>query len=583
MYIHPRPDFERSDIKLLDGLWLCEFDDYNQYSIEEMFDTSSYKKRILVPYPYQSKRSGIGDESFHDVVWYLKDFSLSNKMLGERIFLNFGAVDYFSEIWLNHKRIGVHKGGFDSFRFDITDFVEKNNRLVVRVTDTHGDQPKGKQDSNLHPKGCRYMRVTGIWQPVWIEKVGKSYIEWFKFIPRLEGRVNIKVKIGGELLNRMLKAEVFYYEGEVGHVSSEVKNEILDIDIRLEEMHPWTLDDPDIYNVILRIENNGEIEDVVKGYFGLREISLKERKMFLNNEPLYFQAVLDQGFYPDGIYVPNSPEDFLKDLKAVKELGFNGVRAHQKPPDPRYLYFADRLGVVVWEEMGDWGMNINKNNIEDFIVQWKNIVHRDFNHPSVIAWVPFNERNEAYDDKNKQDLIAWVYSETKKIDPTRPVIDTSGYSHVVTDILDIHDYRNTTKLTGQQYKELWMKYRKGDREMPASGHLMSKVFKYKEQPIMISEFGGWGVEGQKPILNRPKIAYIVLYSEFDLERKYKDIVLAMSEISEIAGYCYTQLYDVEGELNGFLTYDRKWKVDPKNIRKVNILAYKKWLENIKKS
>ena len=226
-------------------------------------------------------------------------------------------------------------------------------------------------------------------------------------------------------------------------------------------------------------------------------------------------------------------------------------------------------------------MEINKKNIEDFIVQWRNIVNRDFNHPSIIAWVPFNERNDLYEDKVKQELVLCVYKETKNIDPTRLVIDTSGYSHVATDILDIHDYRDTTKLTGLQYKKLWDEYRKGTSEIPASGHLMSKAFNYDGQPIIISEFGGWGIEGQKPILNRPKIAYMVLPSPFDVERKYRDIVLAIAEVSEIAGYCYTQLYDVEGELNGFLTYDRKWKVDPVNIQKVNVLAYKKWLENLK--
>ena len=579
--IIPRPDFERSEIRLLDGLWYFEFDDYNQYTIEEMNDISSYTKKILVPYPYQSKKSGIGDESFHDIVWYMKDFYVSDKTLNGNVFLNFGAVDYFSEIWLNGKKLGEHKGGYDSFKFEVSKFLKRNNRLVIRVVDKHEDQPRGKQDSNFHPSGCRYMRVTGIWQPVWIEKAGIGYIEWFKVFPKINGTIRIQVKMGGKLDGSKLIVEVFFYEGSVGYKSVEVNNSFLDFEMELEEIHLWSVDDPDIYTLTLRIENSGEIEDVVKGYFGLREISVRNGNIFLNNKPLYFQAVLDQGFYPNGIYVPDTPEDFLKDLKAVKDLGFNGVRAHQKPPDPRYLYFADRLGVVIWEEMGDWGMEINKKNIEDFIVQWRNIVNRDFNHPSIIAWVPFNERNDLYEDKVKQELVLCVYKETKNIDPTRLVIDTSGYSHVATDILDIHDYRDTTKLTGLQYKKLWDEYRKGTSEIPASGHLMSKAFNYDGQPIIISEFGGWGIEGQKPILNRPKIAYMVLPSPFDVERKYRDIVLAIAEVSEIAGYCYTQLYDVEGELNGFLTYDRKWKVDPVNIQKVNVLAYKKWLENLK--
>jgi len=581
MKLYPRPDFERFDSLILDGYWKFQFDDYEQYTIEEMSDPSAYEKKILVPYPYQSRKSGIHDETFHDVVWYLNEFIVPKGFLEKRTLLKFGAVDYYSEVWLNDVKIGSHKGGYDPFYFDVTNVLKEKNVLVVRVVDKHGDQPRGKQDSNPHPRGCRYMRVTGIWQPVWLEKVGDLYIENIRVYPRLSGEIEIGIEMNDVKPDARIFIDAYFYEGEVGSYSGPIETKNLNIKLNLDEIHAWDTEDPDIYSLMVRVENKEEVEDTVKSYFGLREIKVSDGKIFLNGEPLYFQAVLEQGYYPDGIYTPNTLEDFLNDLNAVKEMGFNGVRAHQKPPDPRYLYFADRLGVLVWDEMGDWGMTLTDENIKDFLVQWKNIVIRDFNHPSIVAWVPFNERDDAYNDPQKQKLLALVYEETKKLDPTRPIVDTSGYSHVKTDILDIHDYKDT-RLTGRRFKKLWDEYKAGKREMPASGHLMSTAFEYQKQPIIISEFGGWGIEGQEPIVKRPEWAYMLLSDKFDLERKYRDIVLAMADVPEIVGYCYTQLYDVEGELNGFLTYDRKWKVDPSKIKEANIEAYKRWLKNEKK-
>lgn len=577
--MHPRPDFRRDLWLDLCGRWKFQFDDYEELKPEDMQDESAYELDILVPYPFQSKLSGVHDESHHDVVWYFREFKIPRKFTEKRVILKFGAVDYKTEVWLNGRFLGRHIGGYDPFSFEITDAVRDNNSLVLRIIDRHEDQPRGKQDRRLYPRGATYMRVTGIWQPVWLEFAGSGYIEEFKISPSIKGDVKVDVKLKGEVKGGEIKVQVLYYGAEVGYSTTRVKSESLSLRFKLDEVHLWTPEEPELYDIKLELIEAEEVQDRVFGYFGIREIAARDGRIVLNGKPIFLQMVLEQGYYPDGIYTPRDPGQFRKDLEAVKELGFNGVRAHQKPPDPRYLYYADKLGVLVWEEMGDWGMTLNEKNLKVFLQQWRNIIIRDYNHPCIIAWVPFNERSEPLRKPFARRFIKIVYDETKRLDPTRLVIDSSGWVHVKTDIFDIHDYSHT-RLTGSTYLRLWKEYEKGCAHLPADGPVKRIPEDLKDKPIVISEFGGWGVKGQKPIVNRPAWAYLILEDSFEIERKYRDIVIAMANTGIVAGYCYTQLYDIEGELDGFLTYDRKWKVDPKNIREANKLARSIWLNKL---
>jgi len=585
---HPRPDFRRTPFVDLTGVWKFKFDNEKaDIASIKIFEHSDMD--IKVPYPYQSELSGIGTEDEHDVVWYGRTFTVSSNDLDKykTWLLKFGAVDYETQIWLNGKLVGSHIGGYDSFSFDVSSIISKQNELIIKVIDRHLDQPRGKQaEHGTTPKDIIYTRVTGIWQPVWIEPIaGKTYIDKFFLRTTLDGTLSIKAFIKGDITGPLtLDVSITHGAARVNDFSFEVKNNTLEATESLDDVYLWSPDEPNLYDITLTLKKENTVLDEVKSYFGIREVRIKDDKILLNNKPIYLELVLDQGYYPEGIYTPKCVTDFLKDLQAVQQLGFNGVRAHQKPPDPRYLYVADSLGILVWEEMADWGMSLTKKNLQTFLEQWKNIILRDFNHPSIITWVPLNERDEPSESAEAKEFVESVYDETKKIDPTRPVVDTSGWTHVKTDIFDVHDYIFSMH-TGNAYKEIllssedlwWPSEEESDSEtVDPNSFDFALPGAYKHQPLVISEFGGWGIEGQKPIVKREVYAYAKVPDSFRLAMKYLDIVTAIATARNYCGFCYTQLYDVEGELNGLMTYDRKWKVDPEKIRAANKKALAIW-------
>ena len=563
---YPRPDFRRDEWLNLNGFWDFKFDDYDLGEKEGWFlDKVVFDKKILVPFPYQSKLSGIYDESFHDIVWYRKEFSIPEKWNGKRVLLHFGAVDYKTKVWLNGRLLGSHTGGYTPFSFDITDYLKENNLLFLRVFDPHGDQPRGKQDSRLHPRGARYMRITGIWQTVWMETVGDTYLTSVRIVPDLdEAKVKILASLKGETKGCKLLATVYFAGNEEANAEEEIDKGLTQLEITLPYVNPWSPETPDIYDIEFKVSRNGEVIDVVRSYFGMRKISVKGDKILLNNEPYYLKMALDQGYYPDGLYTAPSDDDLRRDVEAAKLLGFNGVRKHQLASDPRYLYWCDKLGLLVWEEMADWGMPLKMKDI--FWEEWKRVIERDFNHPCIVVWVPFNERWEAYEDKECQEILVEIYRKTKALDPTRLVIDTSGFAHTETDIVDTHEYRWKR---GYDFRKEWRMPH--ERKEPMRGYRppLAKGFKYKGQPIVISEWGGWGIEKFNPIVNRPKWAYHMVPDEYAFISLYRDVVGAIMEEKAICGFCYTQLYDVEGEVNGFLTYDRKWKIPPEKIAEIH--------------
>ena len=565
---HPRPDFYREDWLNLNGCWDFSFDDH-ELGEEEGWHLGKveFDKRIVVPFPFQSRLSGIHDESFHDVVWYKRSFTIQEEWIGKRILLHFGAVDYESKVWLNGYYLGSNVGGYAPFKFDITRYLrEGENLLVLRVLDRHGDQPRGKQDSRLHPMGVHYMRVTGIWQTVWLEAVGEAYINSVRFIPDIDNEiVEISASLAGESEGCNLKATIYF----AGVEEAEAKGLVVDGEAHLRVSIPymklWSPETPDLYDVELVVSKDGEVLDRVWSYFGMRKISVKGNRILLNNEPYYLKMALDQGYYPDGLYTAPSDSDLRRDVEAAKRLGLNGVRKHQLAADPRYLYWCDKLGLLVWGEMGDWGMPLSM--FERFWSEWRRIIVRDFNHPSIIVWVPFNERAEARRDKENQRALIEIYRRTKALDPTRLVIDTSGYAHTETDIVDIHQYR---WLKGREWIERWSKPWMEGKIPDECLHSFAEGFKYEGQPIVISEWGGWSIEGFKPIVDRPLTSYHRVRDEFSFISLYRDIVKVLMNEPSICGFCYTQLYDVEGEVNGFLTYDRKWKIPPEEIAKINM-------------
>jgi len=568
----PRPDFRRDPWGNLNGEWDFTFDDYDLGEKGEWFERGkgeAFKLKITVPFPYQSRLSGIGDEDFHDVVWYRREFDLPESFAGRRVLLRFGAVDYEAKVWLNGGFLGVHRGGYAPFSFDVTGLIRPSgNILVLRAYDPHGDQPRGKQDSARYPRGCRYMRVTGIWQTVWLEAVGDPYVTSYRVIPDISSaKASISVEICGDASGCDLDVRISFASSEIAGTGGPLGDGRATVELPVPNMKLWSPDRPDLYTVDMKVIKGGAVQDHVRGYFGMREISIDGNKILLNGEPCYLRMALDQGYYPDGLYAAPTDAALRFDVEAAKRLGLNGVRKHQIAPDPRYLYWCDKLGLMVWGEMGDWGMTL-PGKLEPFWEEWREIIVRDFNHPSIIAWTPFNERRDAHEDPSCQEVIVGIYRRTKELDPTRPVVDNSGYEHTETDIADIHDY--TARGGGHTFSELWGEYHRSGGE-PPSPHvpLMAKGFSYRGQPIVISEYGGWGVKGMGPIVDRPYMAYHTVEDEFEFISVYRDVTEAIMREPDVCGFCYTQLYDVEGEVNGYLTYDRRWKVNPDVIAEIN--------------
>ena len=587
---YPRPDFRRKIFVDLCGRWLFFFDDEERYDlVDEIFDL--FDLEIEVPFPYQSELSGIGSEEEHNVVWYLKRFKVGSSDLDRfKVFLlNFGAVDYYTKVWVNGNFVGEHVGGYTPFKFDISRFlIEGENELVLRVEDRHRDQPRGKQaESGKEPRGIIYTRVTGIWQPVWLEYIrGDMYIDRVLVKPGLDGRVSLSVALGGRIVdNAKLRIDVEFLGSDVASKKVRVDGDEVRVSFDLDEVYTWSPEEPYLYDLKVSL-TKGDVLDSVETYFGIRSIESKGGKVLLNGRPVFLKMVLDQGYYYEGIYTPPTPARFLDDLRCLKEMGFNGIRAHQKPPDPRYLYIADCLGLLIWDEMADWGMSLKPENLDVFWSQWRDVVLRDYNHPSVIAWVPFNERAEAGRSRDAREFIREIYVRTKKLDDSRFVVDNSGFTHVVTDILDVHDYVYSLE-TGKTYlkllleKSFWEPILSGSVPISDFGLKISVEGAYHGQPVVISEFGGWGIEGQKPIIDRDKWVYRSVRDSFELEMKYRDAVLAMARCGRVSGFCYTQFYDVEGELNGLLTYDRIPKVRFECIREANKEAERLYFSSVK--
>ena len=564
---HPRPDLMRDLWLNLNGVWDFTFDDYEIGDHHGYYyEDASYKMKINVPFVFESPLSGIDDQTAHPCIWYKRNFKISSKLRdGKRIFINFGAVDYKAIVWLNGVKLGEHKGGYSSFSFEITNLLKEKNCVVVKVIDRTGDQPRGKQYHGAHPRGCRYTRVTGIWQTVWIEARGKTYIKNYKVYPTDHDKVMVKVSVRGPTEGIRLRAEAFYAGWDAGTVDVDVKNHEIVFELPLRIVRLWWPEDPNLYRFKISLFKEDELIDEIHGLFGLRRIVAKNGWFKINGKKYYLKMVLDQGYWPNGLYTAPSDNDIRRDVEAVKELGFNGVRAHQKPRDPRYLYWCDKIGVLVWEESADWGMPLTSEWIEPFWSEWRSIIERDFNHPCIIAWTCFNERSNR-ESPYASRFIKTIYERTKDTDPTRPVLDNSGWFHVATDIADVHAYVNILKLP-----EKWRAFIDGDWKAILHEPWFEDYGELRDQPRIISEIGGWGIKKYlKPLMERPPFYYDTpVEDEFEFISRYRELIRVLKQLNDVAGFCYTQLYDIEGEVNGFLTYDRRWKIKPEIIASIN--------------
>jgi beta-galactosidase/beta-glucuronidase len=570
---YPRPDLMRSDWQTLNGPWEFEFDDTNRGLTEHWYAGSKrFTRTIQVPYCFQSQASGIGDTSFHDVVWYRRTVQIPEGWRSRRVMLHFGAVDYEATVWVNGDQAGSHRGGHVGFSMDISSQLKPGaNVITVRAWDPSIDKtlPRGKQYWKPQSEGIWYTQTTGIWQPVWIEPVDAVHVKQLRITPDVDhSEVSIEVLLSQGKPDLELRVDVRL--GEKNQAASGVscqKSRCTTI-LRLEGQQLWSPEKPALYDLGLQLLESGKELDKVSSYFGQRKVSVHDRKVYLNNRPYYLKLVLDQGYWPETLLTPPSEEAIQYDIKMTKAFGFNGARKHQKVEDPRWLYWADRMGLLVWGEMAN-AQDFSQEYVARFTEEWQQVLVRDYNHPCIITWVPINESwgvPQILTNPEQQAHARAMYHLIHSLDQTRLVVDNDGWEHTeATDLMTLHDYSRAGPDLAARYKGLESdpnRIPRSSREVLAFGS------RYDGTPIVMSEFGGIAYRQGAPALkNEWGYSGIESSKEAMLDR-LNGLVNALMGNSAFAGFCYTQLTDVEQEINGLLTYQRRPKAEPAEFAKI---------------
>lgn len=584
---YPRPQFERADWICLNGEWTCEFD-FGHSGLERGWPSSQgFSKRIIVPFCPESELSGIGYKDFIEDFWYQRFIDIPASWGDRHVRLNFGAVYYEAEVFIDGHFATRHIGGTSSFSTDITSLVSPGNRhsLVVHVKSNLRSmlQAAGKQSLHYGSYSCDYTRTTGIWQSVWMEPVAA------------EGLVDVQMQPDIDQKQIVIRPRFFSENGGWLQVAVKEGNRVVArqkvkasnssmVVLPLKNMKTWSPEEPFLYDVELTVTNrDGQPIDQVKSYVGVRKVHFEGNRIYLNNQPFYQRLVLDQGFYPDGIWTAPSDEALRHDIELSMQAGFNGARLHQKVFEERFHYWADRLGYLTWGEASSWGMDCNEvETARNFLAEWGEIVARDRNHPSIITWTPLNEEWNP-DRREYPRLVENLYALTKQLDPTRPFHDSSGGVHAKTDIWTAHTYeQDPDKLRDQIINGGRMmetprgiidNYR-GNFGFNGAAYTSAYTFPdyHHDMPYLIDEFGGikWnpsqqlsGSQTESWGYGEPPRSLEEFYTRLEHQ---VEVLLSLSE--QVWGYCYTQLTDVEQEQNGIYYYDRKSKFDMKRINAI---------------
>ncbi len=578
---YPRPQFARAAWDNLNGLWDFAFDDQNAGEARGWYRRPGLDRKIRVPFVYESVASGIHDETHHPNVWYQREFSIDPQYAGKRIILHFQGADYLTKVWINGNHAGMHRGSSSKFQLDITDHVQwgQTNRITVKCEDSKsGCQPRGKQRWHDHNYGCWYVQSTGIWKTVWLEYVAETYLEKVKITPDLDdAAVSFEYTIHNYEAHPDLTIHTLIsFRGQpVREVSLSPARSFakLKLDVTAEALVDgvhlkfpvWDIGRPNLYDVQFKLFAGNVLLDEVSSYFGMRKLSIKNGKILLNNAEIYQKLLLDQGYWPDTLLTPPSDAAILEDIEKTMAMGFNGVRKHMKVEDERFLYWCDQKGLLVWSEFPAT-YEYNDQSVANFVPEWLDVVEQNYNHPSIVTWVPLNESwgvPNIQVNRQQQSFAQALYYLTKAIDNTRPVIVNDGWEHTISDILTIHDYEEFASAFSKRYSD---KERIVADEVVnrSRRHNFTENHAYRGQPIIISEYGGiafksetgWGYGNQ-------------VGSEAEFLSRYQAITVAIKKLPYICGYCYTQLSDVQQEINGLLTEDRTPKISPAKIKAVN--------------
>lgn len=550
---YPRPIMERNDWKNLNGLW--------KYAITKKGDPTpaAYQGDILVPFAVESSLSGVGKMiNEKEELWYQRTFDVPSAWRGKQILLHFGAVDWKAEVWVNDVKVGEHTGGFTPFYFDITSVLNKgNNDLVVKVWDPsdRGEQPRGKQIANPH--GIWYTPVTGIWQTVWLEPVATQYITNLKTTPDIDNN-SVKVEVAANTTSAD-KVEVKVFDGKNLVAKGAALNGV-PVELAMPaNAKLWSPDSPFLYNMEVTLYKDGKAIDQVKSYTAMRKFSIRKgqngiTRLQLNNKDYFQFGPLDQGWWPDGLYTAPTDEALVYDLKKTKDFGYNMVRKHVKVEPARWYTHCDQLGLIVWQDMPNggpspqWQARNYFNGTEvirsaaseaNYRKEWKEIIDCLYSYPSIAVWVPFNE---AWGQFKTPEIVAW----TKEYDPSRLVNPASGGNHYTCgDILDLHHYPGPN------------------------------MFLYDpRRATVLGEYGGIGlvVEGNTWVNDKKNWGYVKFNTSDEVTNEYIKYGKHLLELIRkgFSAAVYTQTTDVEGEINGLMTYDRKViKMNEAKVREIN--------------
>lgn len=581
---YPRPQFVRDNWENLNGIWDFKFDDENCGEQEQWFKTFKSELTIQVPFTYETKLSGIQEESRHDNIWYHKTIQVDGTRLKKNNYIiHFEGSDFVTKLWVNGQYAGSHKGGYARFSFDITKLIKDGtNHLTVKVEDSFDmQQPRGKQRWINQNFGCWYVQTTGIWKTVWTEYVPKISLKQVKMTPNLEDyslEVEYNVNIPEPMLNGdfMVEAAV-YFEGQlINKTLTSVMSEHIETKVDLFVKKPdgmewtvqtWSPEEPNLYDIEFSLINKGEIFDKAGSYFAMREIRIDGPNILLNGRPLYQRLILDQGYWEPSHLTPPSENALIEDIDKIQALGYNGLRKHQKTEDERFLYWCDVKGMLVWSE-APAAYQYSDYAVHEFTTEWLEIVKQNYNHPCIITWTPFNESwgiSRVETKRTEQHFTEAIYHLTKSIDKCRPVIVNDGWEHTVSDIITLHDYEEAGEVLKARYTEYQNEIM--TTEVYHSNHksAFANGYQYKGQPVIISEYGGiafnnddsgWGY-GNK------------VNTKEEFIQRFDSITTAVKELPYVCGFCYTQVSDVQQEINGLMDIERNFKVEPETIREIN--------------
>jgi beta-galactosidase/beta-glucuronidase len=592
--VHPRPQLVRPDWTDLCGDWGFAYDDDNVGLTERWQESDKpFDRAITVPYPPESARSGVHDPAYHPVVWYRLETAVATPRAGERLLLHFGAVDYRATVWVDGLLVGRHEGGHTPFAFDVTDALNGTDGtagaegdrhvLVVRAEDRPTDvtQPRGKQDWQPEPHAIWYHRTTGIWQPVWLEHVPATHVSDLQWTPEVDaGRVRVEVRLS-TVPARPLTVAVHLRLGDevLAEQRFRVEDDHAVADIAIPALRNgqdegrllWSPEQPTLVQARVELHDGARGEDSlvdgVDSYLGLRSADIGDGRFLLNGHPYYVRSVLEQGYWPESHLAAAGPDALRREVELAKELGFNAVRIHQKVEDPRFLYWCDRLGLLVWGEMAN-AYEFGPIAVERLTREWLDVVRRDRSHPCVVTWVPINESwgiQHASTQPAQRSLSESLYHLTKALDPSRPVLANDGWEHSGSDIVGVHDYAPRGDDLRERYADAAAVEHTMRAARPAMRPVLLAGFDPGDRPVMLTEFGGvrysldpddegWG--------------YSQSSTEQEFAERLAELVDAVLDSRALAGFCYTQLTDTEQEQNGLLTADRRPKIPVAQVREI---------------